>query len=452
MSNPLAIAAVTATLRDVLSRIAQRPPGDPQHDPELADALVSTKPLDKARSSDQRNQLNLFLYQTLPNAAFRNTSPPRGTRPGETHHPPLGLNLYYLLTAYGRGSDDLLGHRLLGRAMSLLHDQTVLSPSELEAALVGNDLHQQVERVSITPYTLQLEELSKLWSMSQSQYRLSVAYEVSVVLIDSTRPVRAPLPVLSCGPLESGPVVHPGLQPPFPALTELALPSRQPGARLGVGRLPGDTLTLTGFNLSGAVASLQFSSRLLEVPHTLTPLAGQSETELRVQLPASQDAWPVGLYTVSAVVRRANRPDFTTNALPLYLVPRILTLTPPSPAPLAPTAGSGSKAQPGGGGTGPGGGTSPGGGGGPPAPPTERKLTVKCSPQVWPQQRASLLLGDVELLADPHPTKTDTLTFPLGTLSGEHWVRLRVDGVDSLLVNYAATPLAFDATQKVTLP
>ncbi|HZH79643.1 MAG TPA: DUF4255 domain-containing protein [Archangium sp.] len=416
MSNPLAIAAVTATLRDVLSRIAQRPPGDPQHDPELVDTQVSTRPLDKARTTEQRNQLNLFLYQALPNAAFRNTPPPSAARPGETAPPALALNLYYLLTAYGRGSDDVLGHRLLGRAMSLLHDQTVLSPAELRASLLGNDLHQQVERVRISPHTPPLEEMSKLWSMSQTQYRLSVAYEVSVVLIDSTRSVRAPLPVLSRGALESGSGMQPDLRPPFPTLTDLVLPHRQPGARLGTGNVPGDTLTLTGFNLAGGVTQLLFSHRLLASPLSLTPLTGQSDTELRVQLPAAQEPWPVGMYTVSALVRRAGKPDFTTNDLPLPLVPRLLQLTPPAPKAL------------------------------------ERKLTVKCGPRIWPQQRASLLLGDVELLSDPHPTQTDTLTFPLGTTPpGTYWVRLRVDGVDSLLVNHAATPLAFDESQKVTL-
>lgn len=418
MSNPLAIAAVTATLRDVLSRIAQQAPGDPQHDPELVDTQVSTRPLDKARPSEQRNQLNLFLYQALPNPAFRNTSPPRAARPGETAPPPLALNLYYLLTAYGRGSDDVLGHRLLGRAMSLLHDQTVLAPAELEAALLGNDLHQQVERVRINPYTPPLEEMSKLWSMAQTQYRLSVAYEVSVVLIDSTRSVRTPLPVLSRGALESGSGMQPDLRPPFPTLTALVLPHRQPGARLGMDSTPGDTLTLTGFNLAGDDAHLLLSHRLLAEPLLLTSRLEHSDTELRFQLPFAQKEWPTGLYTVSAVVRREGRPDVTTNALPLSVVPQLLKLY------VDDTGGS----------------------------PLERKLFVTCVPPIWPQQRASLLLGDLELLAAPHPEHTDTLTFPLGTTPpGEYWVRLRVDGVDSLLVDYAATPLTFDKSQRVYL-
>jgi hypothetical protein len=41
--------------------------------------------------------------------------------------------------------------------------------------------------VRVTLQPLSLEEMSRLWSTFQTQYRLSVAYEVSVVLIDSAR-------------------------------------------------------------------------------------------------------------------------------------------------------------------------------------------------------------------------------------------------------------------------
>jgi hypothetical protein len=45
------------------------------------------------------------------------------------------------------------------------------------------------------------------------------------------------------------------------------------------------------------------------------------------------------------------------------------------------------------------------------------------------------------------------LTFPTAELAaGDYWARLRVDGVDSLLVDRTQTPPVFDSTQKVTLP
>ncbi len=65
--------------------------------------------------------------------------------------------------------------------MSAFHDHQVLGDEEIRSALPGNDLHEQIERVRITPQPLTLEELSKLWMIFQSQYRISAAYRLDVV-------------------------------------------------------------------------------------------------------------------------------------------------------------------------------------------------------------------------------------------------------------------------------
>jgi hypothetical protein len=174
MSNSLAIAAVTATLRRLL---------DQELNAELPGTRVSTRPPDRARDGQTGNQVNLFLYQTLPNAAWRNMAASAG-RDAAASLPPLALNLYYLLSAYGQGEDDPepMSHRLLGAAMRVFHDHPVLEPDAIREALAGS---QQTERVRITLQPLSLEEMTKLWTMFQTQYRLSVTYEVSVVLIGS---------------------------------------------------------------------------------------------------------------------------------------------------------------------------------------------------------------------------------------------------------------------------
>ena len=101
MSNALAIAAVTATLRNLLTQGVTA-------DSDLADAIVTMQPLDRARTNGSTaNQLNIFLYHVLPSAAWRNMDFPERVRPGESGHPPLGLNLYYLITAFGRDNDTL---------------------------------------------------------------------------------------------------------------------------------------------------------------------------------------------------------------------------------------------------------------------------------------------------------------------------------------------------------
>jgi hypothetical protein len=56
------------------------------------------------------------------------------------------------------------------------------------------------------------------------------------------------------------------------------------------------------------------------------------------------------------------------------------------------------------------------------------------------------------ILADPFTSQTGTLTFQApGVTAGDHFVRLRVDGVDSLLVDKSKTPPVFDPAQKVTV-
>ena len=56
---------------------------------------------------------------------------------------------------------------------------------------------EQIENVRITWNPLTADEMSKLWGSFQVAYRLSAAYEVSVVLIRSKKPAAAAPPVLS---------------------------------------------------------------------------------------------------------------------------------------------------------------------------------------------------------------------------------------------------------------
>jgi hypothetical protein len=69
---------------------------------------------------------------------------------------------------------------------------------------------------------------------------------------------------------------------------------------------------------------------------------------------------------------------------------------------------------------------------------------------VRPEQRVSLMLGANVVPADAHIAQTGTLTFAAsGLAASKYFVRLRVDGVDSLLVDRTKTPPVFDPTQKV---
>jgi hypothetical protein len=52
-----------------------------------------------------------------------------------------------------------------------------------------------IEQIRVTPETMSLEEISRLWGAIQSHYRPTAAYQASVVLIESRRSVRSALPV-----------------------------------------------------------------------------------------------------------------------------------------------------------------------------------------------------------------------------------------------------------------
>ena len=169
MSSPAALATVTATLQNLLSDVT---------------SAVTTQPPSTARNGGTGEQINIFLYSTHYNTAFSNSPMPGETRDGEWAYPPLALVLKYLITAYGQNDDDISGQQLMGQTMSLLHDHPLLGRSDIVGITPDSGLHEQIERIRIIPNTLSLDDMSKLWSSFQSaEYRLSTAYEVSVVLI-----------------------------------------------------------------------------------------------------------------------------------------------------------------------------------------------------------------------------------------------------------------------------
>ena len=66
MSNDRAIAAVTSTIRNLLFKAVS-------NDADLAGTTVTTRPPDRARQDGGTgNQINLFLYRTSIDAAWRN--------------------------------------------------------------------------------------------------------------------------------------------------------------------------------------------------------------------------------------------------------------------------------------------------------------------------------------------------------------------------------------------
>ena len=436
MSSALAIAGVTAVLRDLLdSGMIDHEITDTMGQSVAVTALAPDRvPIE---GTDAKPQLNIFLYQALPNAALRNLAlPSRDGNGDRLSNAPLALDLHYLITAYG--ISDMQAEVLLGYAMQLLHEtpmlsrkaiRTALNPpnAPLDGALLpavyealrASDLAEQYEQIKISPMPLNTEEMSKLWSAIQSHYRPTAAYQVSVVLIETTRPARSALPVLTRGPREPslvepgtdrerGVAVHPDLVPPFPEIEALDLPNAQIVAHLG------DTLTLRGHHLDGTGHRLLLRLPRLEIERTVSPAASAGAAAASFVLPLEPGNYPAGSYYAELqLLRPGDTEPRSTSPLLLKIAPQITTLVSPPQVFARDMDG-------------------------------DVTVTLGCTPQVRSLQRASLLLGDREILADDHPATTSNLSFtvrdaPVGT----HYVRLRVDGIDSQLVDRSATPPVF---------
>ena len=112
MSSPLALAATTAVLRNLLDN------GMVDAGPAVGAITVTAVAPDLVKVDDPAlgPRLNLFLHRVSPNGWLSNAGLP--TRSGDgtrVTNPPLALDLHYLLTAYA-------SERLPGRDPARLRD------------------------------------------------------------------------------------------------------------------------------------------------------------------------------------------------------------------------------------------------------------------------------------------------------------------------------------------
>lgn len=444
MSNVLAIAAVTQLLKDLLNDALVN--GDVSQ-ALGADFSVTALPPDRVVSENgdtQATQLNVFLHRVTPNAALRNTDLP--TRNGESNlvcRPRLALDLHYMLTAVS--GEELHAEILLGYAMQLFHEMAVLPREVIRSALTGtvtgnilpddfgvvraSELADQIELLRITPRTLSMDDMSKMWTALQASYRTTVAYDVSLVLIDRELPTRPTLPVLSRGGLpdavtgrDPGVSVQPDLLSSVATLSSIEPLDGQQVMRLGGG------LAVHGFALDNGDATVRFTEPGTGIVLELVPLAPVTANRMVVTLPTGPalppasplattgndpGAWRVGSYSVDVRVLDADGREIFTNVLPLTLAP--------SSTPAA-------AADPGG-----------------------TLITMTCEPPIRPGQTVSIIVGQemVQVVSPLAPANQAQALFAGLTSGAELPVRLRIDGVDSPVINHQADPPVLET---VTIP
>ena len=335
MSTELAIAAVTAVVRNLLDNAMV----DDHVVSAVGNVRVSALAPDLIPlAPDAPSQLNLFLYQVTANLGWRNVGlPSRDDKGDRRTNPPLALDLHYLLTAYA--SRDLHAEILLGHGMQILHESPGLSrdairrglgvpnvvqpgpgnslPADLQA-ISNSELAEQFEAIKITPAFLGMDEMSKLWGALQSKYRPSVAYSASAVLIQAKRPTRVPLPVRK--PLI---YVTPFRAPRIDRVLSQETATAPVFANIPI--LPGHRLVLEGVQLRGEHTLVRMGAA------TVLPEAA-SLRDLRMIVPLPPDL-PAGLLSAQVVHQQfmgePARPHLsvTSNLVPFVLRPVISNVT-----------------------------------------------------------------------------------------------------------------------------
>jgi Pvc16 N-terminal domain/IPT/TIG domain len=387
MSNYLAVATVTAALQHML---------DPVIGTDVPGATATTVRPDAPGHGVPDVGVNIFLYQIAPNAVLRNMDLPTRSGNGDAvQRPAAALDLHYLMSFYG---DDrkLEPQLVLGSVVRYLHSRPLLTRKMIQETVTAfsfpkpSNLADAVEPVRLSPLSLSLEELSKLWSIFfQTPYVLSTAYRASLVFIEEELTPVTPLPVR-----DRQLFVVPFQQPFIENLDPKILTT-------------GATLTIQGQNLRGDVTEIKFGDAVvLPLP------ADVSNREITVALPATLQP---GVRTAqvihdfdfkSGIVGNEPHRGFESNVAPFILQPKIMT------DPIPPTAAGGT-------------------------------LTLHLAPEIGREQSVALLLNsDTNNYVIPLPTRpltdpdtADSFSFkiPATVSPATYFVRTRVDSAESAL-------------------
>ena len=107
-------------------------------------------------------RLTIFLFDASEDPSARNRSRVRGNVQTNLTQkkPPMALLLRYLLTPWS--GNRLTDHTILGRAMQILYDESILKGSDLQGSLKNTD---QALKVTLAP--LNLEDRSRVWHSVQ---------------------------------------------------------------------------------------------------------------------------------------------------------------------------------------------------------------------------------------------------------------------------------------------
>jgi Pvc16 N-terminal domain len=195
MSNYLSIATVTASLQRLLQASVQR---------DIDGARVTTvRPGSLGGGGTPESGVNLFLYQVSRNSALNNADATPSRSKGSPIKRQAAIDLFYMMSCYGNET-ELEPQRLLGSVIRTFNDQPLLTEAMIRETtldstfrfLADSNLADQMQQALIIPINMNLEDLSKTWSVFfQTPYLLSTVYKVMVVMIDGDETMKRALPV-----------------------------------------------------------------------------------------------------------------------------------------------------------------------------------------------------------------------------------------------------------------
>jgi hypothetical protein len=311
-----------------------------------ASAVVTLRP--PGDNLPAASGVNLYLYRVVESPSTKNRPWPGDRVTPPSARPALGLHLSYLLTPLGTPPDDASfqsgddAHTMLGVAMLTLQEHPILNDVHIPGfdadVVLPAFLLDSYEQIKVTLAPTDLEELSKIWATINQPYRLSVAYEVSLVQITPTPPP----------PVSGGIVLSTGVNVvtlDAPRLTGLTPSLGALGHIDGGGALVANDLVISGFGLSfpGQAPLVRVGGQLVTIRTTPAP----TDTALTVILPTDLDAGPQVDVRVTLNRRTSTPLVFTVNPWLANVTPIRTALDPTRPADLRLTLrGNGFTATP----------------------------------------------------------------------------------------------------------
>jgi len=312
-------------------------------------------PLPPDKLADTDKSVGIYLYHATEDPHHKNLLATGQDTP-PVSFVPMGLNLFYLLTAHAPDSQNndspLEEQKIMGVAMKAMHDYPVINDSTFVGVkqVFPTLLCGAGNRIRIALLPVASNEAVSYWTAGSSPLRMAAQYEVSVVLLEPEEPKTRPGRVLAYG-VQTFVAGMPRLESSWNKLVvtlpseteprEIELrPAQTPPAKDDPEPVPeASWLNLDGYGLLGLNSVLQLKHARWDEPLPVDDSwqAAISSEKARVlvreTITKGTDTYPVfpGIYGASVrVTRRTTMSDgrvvdteHDSNEIPFAVAPRV---------------------------------------------------------------------------------------------------------------------------------